>query len=134
LNKQKLNREGLIQKDEVGTLAAKLNKILANPTVGNWFTKEWQVKTEVSIITPDGKQPRPDRVMIKNVSHKGIQKQKAVVIDFKTGVKNNNDRKQVEDYAYTLSLMGYLDVEAFLLYLETIEVVPVVSKMNLSLF
>ncbi len=130
----KLNREGIIPKEDISGLVVKIEKMLAIPVIGNWFSKEWQVKTEVSIITKDGKQPRPDRVMMKNVVHKGIEKQKAIVLDFKTGAKNNSDRKQVEDYAYTLSLMGYLDVEAFLLYLDPVEIVPVVSKMNLSLF
>jgi len=30
--------------------------------------------------------------------------------------------------------MGYIDVEAYLLYLEDMEIVLVVDKMNLSLF
>ncbi len=131
---QKLNNEGVISKEEIDPLFNKLTELLINPKIENWFTKEWQVKTEISIITQDGKQPRPDRVMIKNVVHRGIKKQKAIVIDFKTGVKNNSDKRQVEEYAHTLSLMGYLEVEAFLLYLETTEVVPVVNKMNLNLF
>ncbi len=130
----KLNREGIIPKDESASLSKKLEAILVNPMIAGWFTNEWQVKTEVSIITQDGKQPRPDRVMIKNLVHKGIEKQKAIVVDFKTGLRNNSDRRQVEEYTCTLSLMGYFDVEAFLLYLEPMEVVPVVSKMNLSLF
>ncbi len=129
-----LNREGIIQQDELTILQLKINQMMMHPIIGSWFTHEWQVKTEIPIITLDGKQARPDRVIIKNSSHRGTLKQQAIVIDFKTGVKNNSHRKQVEDYSFTLSQMGYVDVEAFLLYIETMEVLPVVSKMNLNLF
>jgi hypothetical protein len=129
-----LNRDGIIQQEELTMLQLKINEMMAHPIIGRWFTNEWQVKTETPIITLDGKQARPDRVIIKNSLHRGMQKQQAIVIDFKTGVKNNLHRKQVEDYSFTLSQMGYVDVEAFLLYIETMEVLPVVSKMNLNIF
>jgi ATP-dependent helicase/nuclease subunit A len=129
-----LNAEGVVSIELLNVLSEKLSSMLAHPVIGNWFSNEWQTKAEVSMITQDGKLPRPDRVISKTMMHKGMEKQKAIVIDFKTGVKAQRDRKQVEDYAYTLSLMGYFDVEAYLLYLENMEVVPVVSRMNLNLF
>ena len=131
---EKLNFEGVIMEEEVGLLNDRIGKMLSHPVIGNWFSKEWQVKTEAPVIIPGGQPGRLDRVIFKEVSVKNQLRKKAVIIDFKTGEKKKEDRTQVENYSSILSSMGYVDVEAYLLYLETLETVLVVDKTNLSLF
>jgi ATP-dependent helicase/nuclease subunit A len=131
---EKLNFEGVIMEEEMGLLKERIGNMLSHPVIGNWFSKEWQVRTEAPVIIPGGQPGRLDRVIFKEVSVKNQVRKKAVIIDFKTGEKKKEDRIQVENYSSILSKMGYVDVEAYLLYLETLETVLVVDKTNLSLF
>ena len=130
---KKLNLEGVIMEEEAKLLFVKIDAMMEHPVIGKWFTKEWQVRTEAPIIIPGGTQSRLDRVIWKEISQKKTVKRKAIIIDYKTGEKKAEDRRQVEEYSKVLSQMGYWDVEAFLLYLDDLEVVSVVSKMNLNL-
>jgi hypothetical protein len=129
---KRLNLEGVIIEEEAVLLRKKMDAMMDHPLIGNWFKKEWQVLTEIPVIIPGGTQDRLDRVIHKE--HKNTGKHKAVIIDYKTGVRRAEDRKQVEAYSLALMQMGYVDVEGFLLYLDDMEVVPIVSKTNLSLF
>jgi ATP-dependent helicase/nuclease subunit A len=123
--------EGIIMDEEKEKLTEVLSTMMNHPQIGNWFTKEWTVKTEAPVLVPNGKPGRIDRVVFKQTPS---GKKKAVIIDYKTGDKKQDDREQVENYSLILSQMGYVDVEAFLVYLFPLEVVSVVSRMNLSLF
>lgn len=54
-----------------------------------------------------------------------IQGNKATVVDFKTGEKNNKHQNQVKDYCHILSQMGYEDVKGYLLYTREMELINV---------
>jgi ATP-dependent helicase/nuclease subunit A len=123
--------EGIILDAEKEKLNEVISSMMSHPQIGNWFTKEWTVKTEAPVLVPNGKPGRIDRVVFKQTPS---GKKKAVIIDYKSGDKKEDDREQVKNYSLILSQMGYVDVEAFLIYLFPLEVVPVVSKLNLSLF
>ena len=112
--------------EEIALVRITLEKMMKHPIIRKWFGKEWEVKTEIDVLLPGGKQSRIDRVMIGS--------ERTVIVDYKTGKKKLIDRTQVEQYAQTLSQMGYANVEAYLLYLEELEIVEVMSKSNLSLF
>ena len=129
-----LNFEGVIMEKEAIELKEKVKSMMNHPVIGNWFSKEWHVRTEVPVIVPGSQSGRLDRVIFKEVTQKNQVKKKAIIVDYKTGAKKKDDRKQVEEYAHVLSQMGYVDVEGFLLYLDKLEIVLVVDKMNLSLF
>jgi ATP-dependent exoDNAse (exonuclease V) beta subunit len=131
---KKMNFEGVIMEEEAILLKEKIGEMMNHPVIGNWFGKEWKVQTEAPVIVPGGRSGRLDRVIFKEVQQKGQSRKKAVIVDYKTGAKKAEDRKQVEEYARVLSQMGYVDVEAYLLYLNKLEIVLVVDKMNLSLF
>ncbi len=119
------SNNGLVQ-GEMDVITVMLEKIMKHPVIGKWFGKEWEVKTEATVLMPGGRQSRMDRVM--------LSQKRTVIVDYKTGEKKEVDRKQVEEYAGILSKMGYANVEAYLLYLDELEVVEVMSKSNLSLF
>jgi ATP-dependent exoDNAse (exonuclease V) beta subunit len=82
-----------------------------------WFDTDWQVKTEVPVLLPDGSLIRLDRVLIKN--------NEAQILDFKTGQKVDKDNKQLNFYKNTLKKMGYDKVTAHLAYLNPLEIVEV---------
>ncbi len=82
-----------------------------------WFETDWQVKTEVPVLLPDGSLIRLDRVLIKN--------NEAQILDFKTGERYEQDKKQLNFYRNTLKKMGYEKVTAHIAYLNPLEIVEV---------
>ncbi len=114
-----------LTREELGIVTEELEKMMRHPIIGKWFGKEWEVKTEAEILLPGGRQSRVDRIL--------IGAKKTMIIDYKTGKKKSQDRKQVEEYAAVLSQMGYSNIEAHLLYFDGLEVVEVMNKSGLSL-
>lgn len=106
----KLVTEGLIGKSDGELLQQQVKQILKEQPFCNWFTEDWIIKTEASILTPEGQTYRPDRVMIND--------EKTIVVDFKFGVESGNHRKQLSQYASLLKKMGYRNVESYLWYVD----------------
>ncbi len=112
---ERLLREGMVIEEEVAELRQQLDALMSHPVIGRWFETGWDVRTEVPILLPAGDENRIDRLLTKD--------RKAIVIDFKTGVKTKADQKQVQAYMEILKKMGFTDVEGFLLYTRDQEVV-----------
>lgn len=123
---RQLQAQNTITQQERDVVEAQLLRMMEHPVVSGWFAREWTVLTEVPALIPGGKQSRLDRVM--------LGKKKTLVVDFKTGIKRQEDRAQVENYAGLLSQMGYPNVEGYLLYLDDLDVVEIISGSTLSLF
>jgi ATP-dependent helicase/nuclease subunit A len=96
---------------------------LNNAQFKEWFScsPEWKIYTEVPVIRDDREEKRFDRLL--------INKNRAVVIDFKTGEShpisdktNNQDRQQVLQYMELLRNMHYAEVEGYLFYTADIRV------------
>ena len=85
--------------EELDQIKNKLRSIFNISDVNNWFSDDWEVKNEMSIITGNGDVKIPDRVMIKDG--------KAIVVDFKTGDENERNNRQVNEYKNILGSMGY---------------------------
>jgi len=65
---------------------------------------------EQEIITPDANVIRPDRIV--------VNKYNTIIIDYKTGNKNENHIKQLELYKNIISKMGFNNIKLFLVYLK----------------
>ena len=111
--------EGLITEDEKPELLKQLQELMTNPVIASWFDSSWEVRTEMPVLLPGGGENRIDRLLLKG--------KKAVVIDFKTGTPSKNDQKQVQEYIDILRKMNFIEVEGFLLYIRTREIVSVVQ-------
>lgn len=112
--------EGLITEEDRGPLKRQIDELLMNPEIAGWFSDDWEVRTEVPILTPGGIENRIDRLMIRN--------KKAVIVDFKTGEPSKADQRQVLDYIDILRKMNFIEVEGFLLYVKSGELVSVIQK------
>ena len=101
--------ESTAQEEEIRRLAS---WALNNPKVKDWYSGEWELFNECSIIYPDedGKLQtrRPDRVMVKD--------DEVVVVDFKFGKKRPEYLVQVQEYISLLSEMGYTHITGYLWY------------------
>ncbi len=106
-----------INKDELEAISAKITRLFENEQIRNWFSPDWQVRTEAVVLPGKTDPKRMDRVLIKE--------NKAIVIDFKTGKKKSGDVKQVEEYMNLLKDMSYETVEGYLVYLKEVEIVEV---------
>ena len=109
---------GALSKEKKGQIRDVISKIVSHPVVSDWFTDNWEIRTEVPILPKNrGRISRLDRVIIKG--------KQAIILDYKTGLKNKKDIKQLHVYKKLLLDMGYDTVEAYLLYLETMDLVKV---------
>jgi ATP-dependent exoDNAse (exonuclease V) beta subunit len=109
--------EGILKKEEVPIISSLVSELLSNAVVANWFSTDWQVLTEVPILIPGEGDNRIDRLLIKDT--------RAVVIDFKTGEQSKADQKQVAAYIEILYKMNFKQVEGYLLYIKSGEIISV---------
>ncbi|MEZ4827046.1 MAG: UvrD-helicase domain-containing protein [Bacteroidia bacterium] len=103
--------KGFISAGAAGVLSGQLTYIISLPGASDWFSGEWEVRSEAEIITDRGKVLRPDRVMIS-------PGKSVVVIDYKTGNPDARHHKQVGEYRDALMSMGYSDVKGYIYYLN----------------
>ena len=87
-----------------------IDSILSHEKIYPYFTKEWEIKNEQEILLENGETYIPDRIAFSKTFDK------VVIIDYKSGSYSVDDEKQVVDYAKTLSLMGYKNIEKMLIY------------------
>ncbi|MFV0392525.1 MAG: UvrD-helicase domain-containing protein [Paludibacteraceae bacterium] len=106
---------GKINENELPTIEDELSRFWGQQQVENWFSADWEVLNEASILLPSGKIYRPDRVILKD--------QKAMVIDYKFGEEEHDYyRSQVKRYSDFLTQMGY-EVSALLYYVSLKKIV-----------
>jgi hypothetical protein len=108
----RLRMEGIIESEAHERQILKLvNWALKNPKVKEWFSGEWSVYNECTILY-QGKEKLetkiPDRVMMKDGQ--------VVVVDFKFGKPDPEYNKQVGEYMKLLQDMGYTQVSGYLWY------------------
>ncbi|MEK6783356.1 MAG: UvrD-helicase domain-containing protein [Bacteroidota bacterium] len=124
---QQIIFDGLMTRDEKPMIEKLIGELLRNEVIASWFGRDWDVRTEVPILLParlpeaPGRQgsgdSRIDRLMLKE--------DKSVVVDFKTGEPKKEDQKQVAEYMEILKKMDFPELEGYLLYIKTGDVVSV---------
>lgn len=110
-----LQFEGKLDQNQAEEVLSIAKKILADPIVSEWFSKEWKVINERDILLGKGEAQRPDRVICKG--------NEAIVIDFKFGNKKlKSHRTQVESYKKLIGKLGFEEVKAYILYGKLLEI------------
>ncbi len=107
--------EGKITSAELAGMMAHIKGLIEAEPFSDWFGGSWRVLNERDILRGDQRRHRPDRVMLRDG--------KAVVLDYKTGVKNQKDIRQVKGYLNDLRKMGYPDSKGFIWYLTDNELI-----------
>ncbi len=101
--------EGLIQKTDMAAMLKEIASFLEQPGVAGWFSGDWDVRNEATIIHPGGRMLRPDRVMIRQ--------EELVVVDYKFGETEEPAYiRQVRQYMESLRAMGYASVTGWIWY------------------
>ncbi len=101
---------GKIGSEERKNLITKVQEMISRPIVSDWFSDNWQVKTEDAILDVTGKIRIPDRVIMKH--------DETLIIDFKFGDYFHESVNQVKEYMDLLKSMNYPNVKGFVYYAE----------------
>jgi len=107
---EKLQSEGLIDDQEINKLTELLNELFSDTAVRRFFEPGLTIKNEAEILMPDGSGYRPDRLIIEGTD--------AIVLDYKTGKKEEKHKAQINKYAKILNEMGFEKVKRYLLYID----------------
>ncbi|MFI3316761.1 MAG: UvrD-helicase domain-containing protein [Rikenellaceae bacterium] len=119
-NLESMLLNGQISKEEHTSLNRKIQKALTSEPIKSWFHSQWdRVYNERDIILPKSSNfKRPDRVM--------VDKDRAVVVDYKFGLKESAEHKrQIEEYISLLKTMGYSHVEGYLWYIKSGKIITI---------
>ncbi|HOH83708.1 MAG TPA: 3'-5' exonuclease, partial [Bacteroidales bacterium] len=102
--------EGIISQADAEKITKYIEQLMANPHFKSFFEPGLPVLTEAEILTPGNKVYRPDRIL--------FEKDKNVVVDFKTGVQKDDHKTQIDNYAAILTEINNKPTEKFLIYLH----------------
>jgi ATP-dependent exoDNAse (exonuclease V) beta subunit len=109
--------EGRLDEETRILVSSQLQALFELPEFKNWYSSAYQIMSEQGILLPGGSQKRPDRIL--------ISKDKAVVVDFKTGEQRESHFSQVRDYMHLVSQLSQKPVEGYLCYLEPTQILVV---------
>ena len=93
-------------------LKEQLPLLINNDRISKYINTDWEVKNEKEILLTSGKTYIPDKLIYKNND--------IILIDYKTGEKKEEDKKQISNYADTLKVMGYNVIKTELIYTKEI--------------
>ena len=102
---------GLINDDQKKELKLKIDNLLNQEPYKTWFSDTWEVKNEISVISPDSSIHRPDRVMLNS--------NEVIVVDYKFGAESDSYKRQIKRYVELIQKMGYSKVEGYLWYVDS---------------
>jgi len=105
-----LKWKGEIDESEFVSLKVKLNELINQPLIKDWFSDNYQVFNEHPLIIPDSGIRIPDKVLIKDNC--------AIVIDFKFSEPKPIYIRQISDYMSLLKKMNYSVTNGYLVFID----------------
>jgi len=102
--------EGLLTLDNAEQVRNFVKAQMLNPEFSRFFENGLEVLTEAEILTPENELYRPDRVI--------FEKDKNIVVDFKTGVEKDVHKTQIGNYADIITEINKKPSEKYLVYLQ----------------
>lgn len=113
---EKAIENGVIVFNQANEIKETINKICFNENLLDFFDGNGKVYNETTILKKGFANIKPDRVVIK--------KEKAFLLDYKTGEFNEKHKRQILEYANALEEMQLQVVKKALVYIgEKIEIV-----------
>lgn len=107
-----LDSQGLIPHGKSDELKEQVLNVLNHPAMAPFFSPMWEVRNEPEIIAPDGHLYRPDRVLINDGE--------AILLDFKTGKKDESHKDQIARYGKLITEMGLQIRGGYLVYVQPV--------------
>ncbi|PZD79068.1 exodeoxyribonuclease V subunit beta [Mesonia sp. K7] len=106
---EKLTAEGLILEEEKELYVREIEKIVLHPELKKYYEKPYEIRNEVEVLHQK-EFIRLDRLC--------LHKNKAVIIDYKTGSPKEKDEIQLKNYAEAIENMGYQVEQKILIYIK----------------
>lgn len=103
-------KSGHLSSAEIPALKEILNRILHHPDLNPYFKEGLTVYNERELLTPEGLIFIPDRLVVDGNN--------MVIIDYKTGAKNEKHKNQLKEYAHILERMDYVIKDSILIYID----------------
>ena len=103
--------QGKITKTQRKEFESKIRSIYNHEKLKKYFRPESNTFNEREILTKSGKILIPDKLVF-------LEKNKVVLIDYKTGKKNNGHKQQLNIYEKALKNMGIITHEKVLIYID----------------
>ena len=118
-NLKSLAYEGICTTEELLVILDQVILAINNDVrISDWFDPHKRHVREATILTPEGFEYRPDKVV--------CSEQNTLVIDYKFGdLEQQGYTKQIKNYVQLLQKMGYRNVSGFLWYVRLNKVVNV---------
>lgn len=114
--------KGLIQAENTMYYTQLLQEIVGHPELKSFFNKNLTIYNERDIFISPGTRIRPDKLVLFG--------QKAVILDYKTGVPLPEHEYQIAEYCTQISLIKDMQAEGFLVYIgqNKLKIVPVMNN------
>ncbi len=106
-----LIESGIVSTESAGELKQNVFQIVEHPELKPYFSSEKSILIERDILSTDGKQLRPDRLVINSNNE-------VVILDYKSGKPRDKDKQQILEYEKAISEMGYTIKKKILIYLQ----------------
>ena len=100
---------GRLNKNEFNSINKLVKEIIGSPEIKQFFNSQNKVFNEREIYLANKEVIRPDKILFHN-------KNEISILDYKTGIKKQQDLKQVKNYISAMKKGGYKLKEAFLVY------------------
>lgn len=109
--------KGLITLDKKEEIRNTIEKIILHQNLRDFYNSDYKILNERTIIRKGKPLAKPDKAVLKPDNQ-------AMILDYKTGDKNEKHKQQVENYAQALEEMNLKVIQKTLVYIgEDIEVV-----------
>jgi len=103
-----LAKAGDLEMAFIPLIEEKINAIYRISAFNELFNDANEILNEQSIIIDETSVKRPDRIILKA--------DETIVLDYKTGIPNKKDEKQVREYVKTLQQMNMPSVKGYIFY------------------
>ena len=100
---------GVVSVKDQDSVKKILDNIVSHQLLNRYFKNDYSIYTEREIVDENKKILIPDRLMFRE--------NEVIIIDYKTGVRSNSHKTQINDYAAVLVNMGYLVTKKLIVYI-----------------
>jgi len=108
--------KGMITLDKKEEIEDTIQSVIQHPKLKEFYNSDYRILNERSIIRKRKSLVKPDKVVLK-------PNNQAIILDYKTGKKNEKHQIQIQNYAESLKEMNIEVTQKTLVYIsETIEV------------
>lgn len=112
-------KQGVINEIDLPSIREKIQAVVTHAELNAYFQYKLSIFNEREIVNTNGNSIIPDRIVV-------FPNNEAVIIDYKTGLKEKKHQDQIKNYGKYLSEMGYEVIEKLLVYIDdSVEVVKV---------